>query len=225
MINYFYILFKMNKHNSIIANHYDIISYSFDNSRVRIWNNVKLFLNNYNSINNNLLDVGCGNGKNMIYAKTLGYKCTGYDISTNLLNICRNKNLNVFYYDVLNNKSIIKYDKIICIAVLHHLETFESQIIAINNMLSQLNSNGELLISFWSKEKYFNIDENMKNKNDYRNFEVGPNYVDWKLSKDNIIKRFYYIHDYNSIIKLADLINCEYKLSWELQNWFILFKK
>tara|TARA_B000000475_G_scaffold271341_1_gene268909 strand:- start:11644 stop:12291 length:648 start_codon:yes stop_codon:yes gene_type:complete len=215
----------MNKHNNTIANHYDIISNSFDNSRVRIWNNVKLFLNNYNSINNNLLDVGCGNGKNMIYAETLGYKCTGYDISTNLLNVCRNKNLNVYYYDVLNNKSITKYDKIICIAVLHHLDTCESQIIAINNMLSQLNSNGELLISFWSKEKYFNIDENMKNKNDYRNFEVGPNYVDWKLSKDNIIKRFYYIHDHNSIIKLADSINCNYKLSWELQNWFILFKK
>jgi hypothetical protein len=52
--------------------------------------------------NENLLDCGCGNGKNMLYANSLGYTSEGFDITDNLLYICHNKGLNVFYQDVLN---------------------------------------------------------------------------------------------------------------------------
>ena len=77
---------KMNVHNKNVASQYNTISTSFDNSRVRIWNNVKHFLNDKKE-GETLLDCGCGNGKNMIYAKTLGYLCEGCDISENLLYI------------------------------------------------------------------------------------------------------------------------------------------
>ena len=98
-----------------------------------------------------------------------------------------------------------------------------------------------MLVSFWSKEKslddiedtnyinnsnIFNNTNNTNNsKSDSRDFVTGPNYVDWKLDKENIIKRYYYIHDYNSIRKLAENINAKYEISWEQQNWFILFSK
>lgn len=214
----------MNTHNINIANQYNEIYKSFDISRVRIWNNVKLFLSHYNKYDN-LLDCGCGNGKNMIYANELGYNSEGYDISTNLLNICISKNLNVHYCDVLNMNLDKKYDKIISIAVLHHLETPEDQILAINNLLKCLNTNGKLLVSFWSKETKFNNATNTKNNNDYRNFDKGPNYVDWKLDKKTIIKRYYYIHDHESILELINKVNVEYTITWELQNWFIIFYK
>ena len=214
----------MNAHNKNIANQYDIISDSFDNSRVRIWNNVKKFLLDSKDANKNLLDCGCGNGKNMIYAKTLGYNCEGFDISDNLLYICHNKGLNVFYQDVLNLKLEQKYDKIISIAVLHHLETLDDQIYAIRNLCNCLCENGKLLVSFWSMEKQFNGINT--EKSDCRNFSVGANYVDWKLNNENIIKRYYYIHDYNSICELANNVkikNIDYMITWEEQNWFILF--
>lgn len=214
----------MNSHNKNIANQYDIICDSFDNSRVRIWNNVKKFLLDRRDSNENLLDCGCGNGKNMIYAKTLGYNCEGFDISDNLLYICYHKELNVFYQDVLNLKTEKKYDKIISIAVLHHLETLEEQISAIRNLCSCLCENGKLLVSFWSMEKQFNGINT--EKSDCRNFAVGANYVDWKLNNENIVKRYYYIHDYNSIKLLAkkiDISNITYTITWEEQNWFILF--
>ena len=216
----------MNVHNKNIANQYDIICDSFDNSRVRIWNNVKKFLLDSRDFNENLLDCGCGNGKNMIYAKTLGYNCVGFDISDNLLYICHHKGLNVFYQDFLNLKTKNKYDKIISIAVLHHLETFEEQISAIHNLCSCLCENGKLLISFWSMEKQFNGLNT--EKSDCRNFAVGANYVDWKLNNENIVKRYYYIHDYNSIKLLAekiDISDITYTIAWEEQNWFILFCK
>lgn len=214
----------MNKHNKIIADQYNLIYKSFDTSRVRIWNNVKLFLSNYNE-NDTLLDCGCGNGKNMIYANKLGYNCKGYDISRNLLDICIAKKLNVYYCDVLNMNLEKTYDKIIAIAVLHHLETFEEQILAINNLLKCLKENGTLLVSFWSKEKKFRNTNNEKNVTDYRNFHKGPNLVDWKFDKNTTIKRYYYIHDYDSILELVKYINVKYIITWELQNWFIIFYK
>jgi cyclopropane fatty-acyl-phospholipid synthase-like methyltransferase len=234
----------MNNHNKLIANQYNVISKVFDSSRVRIWNNVKIFLldnETHHNKNNTLLDCGCGNGKNMIYAQSLGYHSEGFDISKNLLDICKNKGLDVYYQDVLNMNAMNvnkKYNKIISIAVLHHLQTFDEQIIAIKNLYNCLDSHGKLLVSFWSKEKSIQDieDINYKNgiaktcvfkniKSDSRDFVVGANYVDWKLDKENIIKRYYYIHDYNSIRKLAENINVKHTISWEQQNWFILFIK
>ena len=212
----------MNIHNNIIAKQYDLISDSFDNSRVRIWNTVKQFLNDYNE-NDTLLDCGCGNGKNMIYANNIGYNSEGFDISNSLLKICIKKNLNVYYYDVLNFNSTKKYNKILAIAILHHLETEKEQKNAIINLLNSLYKNGTLLISFWSKEKNINNENYLKNKIDYRDFQNGANYVKWKLTPDNFINRFYYIHDYNSITELAKSIGYNYIITWELQNWFILF--
>ena len=242
---------KMNSHNKLIASQYNIISKVFDNSRVRIWNNVKQFLLDSQEVagarTNTLLDCGCGNGKNMIYAQSLGYHSEGFDISDNLLDICKNKGLNVYYQDVLNLKANKKYNKIISIAVLHHLQTFEEQIAAIKILCDCLDNNGKLLVSFWSKEKTLEdikeyrqdcqgagacnsedrglIVADVRSKSDSRDFVPGPNYVSWKLDRENIIQRFYYIHDYKSIQELAKNINVKYTISWEQQNWFILFTK
>lgn len=238
---------KMNSHNKLIASQYNLISKVFDNSRVRIWNNVKQFLlEDPVRTANTLLDCGCGNGKNMIYAQSLGYHSEGFDISNNLLDICKNKGLNVYYQDVLNLKANKKYNKIISIAVLHHLQTFEEQIAAIKILCDCLDNNGKLLVSFWSKEKNLEdikeylqdgkggqdsqasqalIVHDVRSKSDSRDFVSGPNYVSWKLDRENIIQRFYYIHDYKSIQELAKNINVKYTISWEQQNWFILFTK
>lgn len=221
-------IFIMNQHNLYIANQYNIISNEFDNSRVRIWNTVKNFLNSYDINHMNLLDAGCGNGKNMIYANTIGYNTIGFDISNNLLDICKKKNLNVYYSDILNDNIDLKYDKILAIAVLHHLDSIDLQILAIKNLFNSLNENGSLLVSFWSKEKNYNNNNNnilSKNVKDFRNFDIGPNYVDWKLKNNTTIKRFYYIHDKDSINNLANQITNNYIINWELQNWFITFYK
>jgi hypothetical protein len=140
----------------------------------------------------------------------------------------------------LNLKANKKYNKIISIAVLHHLQTFEEQVAAIKILCDCLDNNGKLLVSFWSKEKTledikeYRIDcqdgqgitaNDVRSKSDSRDFVSGPNYVSWKLDKENIIQRFYYIHDYKSIQELAKNINVKYTISWEQQNWFILFTK
>jgi SAM-dependent methyltransferase len=209
-------------HNQRIEHQYDVISQEFDMSRVRIWKSVKEFITNHNSSNKKLLlDVGVGNGKNILFANEYNYECIGIDISTNLLEICRQKRLNVHKKDVLHlNKSFGMFDTILCIATIHHLENIMEQTQAILNMIDCLNPHGNLLISVWSIE-IFNNDE----KKDYRHFNVGPNLVEWNSKdKQNKIDRFYFIHNYDSfhgmIEYIASITPIHYEIKWEKQNWF-----
>lgn len=213
-----------------IAEHYDTISDRFDISRVRIWNNVKKFITN-TDINKNklLLDAGCGNGKNSVYALDYNYNIIGIDISTKLLEISQKKGLTVYNKDLLELNYIDLFDKCICIAVIHHINSLDLQCEAIINMINSLKKNRELLISVWSHEK-INILENeeeiQKTKKDYRDFVIGHNYIDWIIDKkkNEVSKRYYYIHDYKSFVNLIEMVNniikIKYEISWEKQNWF-----
>jgi len=203
-----------------IAQQYDNISKDFDRSRIRIWNAVKEFLPSTKD-NLKLLDAGCGNGKNMIYAIDKGYITKGFDISNNLLEISLKKNLDVYYSNILDIENYDNYDKIICIAVIHHINDVNKQKQAILNMINQLVLGGELLISVWSYE--ITLDKERKNNkqlNDYRNFTVGHNYFKW----NNKCDRYYYIHDYESFSNLIKEVSCEsnisYDITYEKQNWF-----
>jgi len=215
---------------------YDLIATEFDKTRIRIWNNVKEFLHTYKNANNLLLDAGCGNGKNMIYANELGYKTHGIDFSNKLVKICVEKGLDVKQCDILaieteqDTKEI--YDNIICIAVIHHLDDLDKQKRAILNLLYLLKNNGELLISVWSLEKTLHeSDKYEKSIKDYRNFVKGHNLIPWnsRYNKSDSIDRYYYIHDKESFKELIDNIasecNIEYTISFEKQNWFCKFCK
>jgi 2-polyprenyl-3-methyl-5-hydroxy-6-metoxy-1,4-benzoquinol methylase len=202
-----------------IAEQYDNISKDFDRSRIRIWNSVKDFLQPTKN-NLKLLDAGCGNGKNMIYAINLGYITKGFDISNNLLEISRKKNLDVYYNNILDINDNL-YDKIICIAVIHHINDVIKQKEAIINLINQLVLGGELLISVWSYEITLDIEKkNNKQPKDYRNFIVGHNFFKW----NNKCDRYYYIHDYNSfsllIKNVSSECNIKYEITYEKQNWF-----
>jgi SAM-dependent methyltransferase len=202
-----------------IAQQYDNISKDFDRSRIRIWNAVKDFLPAIKD-NLKLLDAGCGNGKNMIYAINQGYITRGFDISNNLLEISRKKNLDVYYNNILDINDDL-YDKIICIAVIHHINDVNKQKEAIINLINQLVLRGELLISVWSYEIILDKErKNNKQLNDYRNFIVGHNFFKW----NNKCDRYYYIHDYNSfsllIKSVSEECNISYEITYEKQNWF-----
>lgn len=82
------------------------------------------FINNQDFKLKQALDIGCGNGKYLVYLKDLGFKTDGLDynplavdmackaLDNNTSVICRN-----FYdYDLPDNK----YDLIISISALHH---------------------------------------------------------------------------------------------------------
>lgn len=208
-----------------IAEQYNVISHLFDASRVRIWNNVRYFLTNTNVHDTKLLlDAGCGNGKNAIFAKQYNYDIVGIDISDKLLEISSKKGLNVSKVDILELQHQNIFDKCICIAVIHHISSIDNQIKAIMNMIRSLKKNGELLVSVWSLEKSVSNIDNDDNK--YRDFVIGDNYIDWVVNKkeNQILKRYYYIHNYGTFSDLFNVIQSQIDISfeifWEKQNWF-----
>ena len=127
---------------------YNKIANEFNNTRYRPWTCVENFLDNIpkNSI---IGDIGCGNGKNMLYRKD----CTniGCDFSENLVKICLEKNLNVISGDILNIPfKDNTFDYTICIAVIHHLSTNEKRKNAISELLRVTKPNGKILILVWA---------------------------------------------------------------------------
>lgn len=212
----------MNTHAKKIEESYNQISNEFNSSRFRIWNTVNIFLNS-NLDKKRLLDAGIGNGKNSLFAIQKNYNVIGIDISENLLNICRDKNIEVYKKNILNlsKKDFGLFDKIICIATIHHLENIEEQQICISNLIDCLKKSGKLLISVWSYEVF---NDNEKQKLDYRKFNLGPNIIKWKMKNEKCIDRFYFIHNYDTFnkmfLQLSKQIPFNYTIKWEKQNWF-----
>lgn len=194
---------------------YDKIANEFDNTRYRPWTCVENFLDSIPP-NSNIGDIGCGNGKNMLYRKD----CNNYgcDFSKNLVNICLQKNLNVVIGDILNipyNDNI--FDNTICIAVIHHLSSTEKRKKAIQELIRVTKNGGKILILVWALEQ---------ESDSRRKFVKQENMVDWKDKKGNLLgKRYYYVFRKG---ELESLINDNIKIEksfYERGNWGLILKK
>jgi len=197
---------------------YDQIANDFSETRYCIWNMVKEFLKN-KKITQMGLEIGCGNGKNMVYGLKNNKIIIGIDNCNKLLEICQKKELKVFNADCCNLPFLSNsVDYVFSIAVFHHLFTKERRETAFKEMIRVLKPGKEGLISLWSVE-------NQRK----RNFKPGENFVKWERRKDKKrFERFYYIytrdmvHDYikcvGELINILDIYN-------EMGNWVIYFKK
>lgn len=84
----------------------------------------KDFIKNNEFTTKNVLDIGCGTGKYLVFLKNLGFKTSGIDSSgtatkmtcTNLNDDSNIKVVNMFKYKIDHNK----YDLIISVATIHH---------------------------------------------------------------------------------------------------------
>lgn len=132
-----------------IAHLYDKISKRFDVSRVRVWKAVREYIENNveEKYFSSFFEIGCGNGKNLLYAKKYTENVIGVDISQEMVNICLKKGLNVIKGDILNSFDI-KASHVLCIAVIHHLDTEEKRITAIRNVCASATKS--VLITVWS---------------------------------------------------------------------------
>ena len=205
----------MSIEDKFVKNVYNTIAHEFDNTRYRPWTCVETFLDSIPS-NSTIGDIGCGNGKNMLYRND----CIniGCDFSTGLVDICQKKNLNVICGDILNipfKKE--NFDYTICIAVIHHLSTVEKRKQSISELLRVTKSGGKILILVWALEQ-----EN----NSRRKFIQQDNYVDWKDKKQNLLgKRYYYVFKENELESLIDDKRLIIKSFYEKGNWGIILQK
>ena len=184
---------------------------SFSDTRFCLWDVLRDFGEQFKK-DDVILDAGCGNGKNIKYFQD---KCNlyGFDKSQNLVSICQEKGYNVCIGDILDipfNEN--NFDYIMCIAVVHHLDSQEKHIQAIEQLLKCLKKEGKCLITLWA----FESDEYSKKKK----FKKGENIVKFKDAL-----RYYYIYDEIMLVDLLNKIDYKCEYYWERGNWNIIFTK
>jgi ubiquinone/menaquinone biosynthesis C-methylase UbiE len=199
-----------------VENTYNSIATNFDKTRYKVWRKVVEFLD-IQLPNIKVLEVGCGNGKNMLYRNDL--RIYGIDISEEQVSICKAKNLNVQKSDMTSLPfNDAEFDAIICIATYHHLQTENERKQALNEMYRVLKSGGKALISVWAMEQ----DSNTKRK-----FTQSDEMVSWKYN-NSIYYRYYHIYKKDELEEEIRSLCPEFKIEsvfYDLGNWFTTISK
>lgn len=127
---------------------YDKIAYKYYNA---LWNDmpynkeIDTFISMLSG--KSILDLGCGIGSFTKYVADKGYDVDGVDFSKNMIEIAKNKvtNANFFEMDISDLKLTKKYDGIIAINSIIHIEKKEIQKI-LSSIKNLMNDNGTFFI-------------------------------------------------------------------------------
>ncbi|MFH8120048.1 MAG: class I SAM-dependent methyltransferase [Candidatus Aenigmatarchaeota archaeon] len=147
-----------------------------------------------------VLDVGCGNGRNLIPFAKLGFECYGIDFSKKMIEVAKDKfkKLNLKGNFKVGNATRLQFpsetfDYLICIAMLHHLNKEDGEK-AIKEMKRVLKNNGKGLIIVWNKYSFSHLDFVFKPK---------ETLIPWKR-KGKIYFRYYYLYDWWELKKILE---------------------
>lgn len=199
---------------------YDQISKEFAVTRAYVWQCVKDFSKLITNKESLILEIGCGNGKNIEYiTKNCECKMIGVDTCQNFVDMCKAKQFETYNNNILDLQfSDFTFDYMLCIAVFHHLLSEDTQISAMNEILRIMKPNSIGIITCWSVEQ----PEDSKFK-----FNEGINVVLWKGRYELNKIRYYYVYSEDMFRKFFDKFsNIEImKIYNEVGNWIIFFRK
>ena len=193
---------------------YNKIAHHFDVTRFNYWSWVTDFVLSLNP-NSDILDIGCGNGRNMTYKE---HNFKGIDSSEEFVRICKSKNLDVVEGDMCNLPFDDKqFDAILSIASFHHLFTHERRNIAVREMERILKPGGLILLSVWS------INQPEKTRRKFHNY--GDTLVSWNKDGE-VYQRYYYIFEIEEIKQYFIENNLTIvKHFWDYGNEIFILKK
>ena len=202
---------------------YNKIAKSFDKTRIMIWKCVIDFISTLNK-NTSVLEVGCGNGKNIKYLLQNGFtNVSGCDISPEFVTICLAQNLNVIEANMTNLPYLDNsVENIICIAVLHHLSMQEYRVNAIRELLRIVKENGRILLTVASYEFPFSKKIKLIHPDNYSDVLIS-----WDLPQTkNIADRYYHLFKQNELEELCILAGViHFESFFEHDNWGIIITK
>jgi len=167
-----------------LKNVYEEIASDFDKTRRIVWTGVKDFIDDQVKDTQGL-EIGCGNGKNMLYRNDLVIE--GVDFCEKFVEICKEKNLTVSQGDMRellyddNN-----FDFTLSVAVLHHLYSLEDRLKSIKEQIRVTKKDGQILIIVWA----------LKQTNFYqkREFTKTDEMISWKKKDGKILYRYYHMY-------------------------------
>ena len=162
---------------------------------------LKFITANQSLKNQSILDVGCGGGLLTESLAKAGAKMTGIDLATDSIQVAKehslNENLNIDYQAIcieeFQKKQSSKFDAIVCMELLEHLEDPES---FIETMVKVLKPGGKLFLS--------TVNRNMKS---YLYAIMAAEYILKLLPKGT--------HDYHQFIKPSEMIKVMNRMNFE----------
>jgi SAM-dependent methyltransferase len=199
---------------------YNEIAPHFSVTRAYTWDGIYEFVNNLDN-NSNLLEIGCGNGKNLLIRDDIF--TTGIDISESMATICSDKSLEVMVGDCLNlpfRNNI--FTATISVAVIHHLDTFKKRQLALREQIRVTAPGGLIFIQVWGDTVMKPVDKFIPVKNSSDNDYL----VRWQ--KHDGTKYYRYYHLFNKI-EFMEMINLQNNIKivrtfHECHNWVAILK-
>ena len=173
---------------------YDIIANDFSKTRAYVWKCVKHFIDgtNVDFEDIRVMEVGCGNGKNLDYLSKHGFtKDAIYSLDSCqvFVNMVRSKGYNCSLELAQNIDRLYPsnyFDYLLCIAVIHHLPTEEERIDTITKCITLLKKGGRALFTTWAFEQSFTDNcGTVFTTSKPRSFpNAGDNIVSWNKNKN-----------------------------------------
>lgn len=233
---------------------YDGFAKDYDNKRKNPWIPLKIFLedlkeNNY-KFNGILIDLGCGNGRNLPLFINSNNTILGIDKSLKFLKLAKNRNdfkdLNIHL--ILSDMLALpirpsSIDFVFSIASIHHITKKSERDHILDYLSSILRKNGYILISVWRKfqKKYryhfLSVFIKQKLSSSYKIkqksqglYEFGDILIPWTVSSKQVTySRFYHLFSKNELKRLLSKFKILRlrKLGGpnKKDNYFILAKK
>lgn len=134
-------------------NDYNLIAEDFSMTRGSIWPETKSLFDKYFFPGEKVLDLGCGNGRYFEYLKEKKVNYFGVDNSEKLIEIAKARYPEADFQvtDALNLPfSDNFFDKVISIAVFHHIPSEELRISFLNEAKRILKPEGFLILTVWN---------------------------------------------------------------------------
>ncbi|MFX1298892.1 MAG: class I SAM-dependent methyltransferase [Promethearchaeota archaeon] len=204
-----------------VKNCFEIIAKDWDRLRGNPWPVLLEFFEKFNRLdyfcNENLLDLGCGNGRHtLLFADKTEY-VIGVDFSFDLLKIAKEKS----YSNNINNVSYVMADisalpfrnhafsSILFLATLHHIPMRENRLEALRETERILKMGGYCLISIWRtwQKRFFwhffkQVFINILKLKSFKEF--GDIFIPWKQQNGVIVQRFYHLFSQREVRKLVE---------------------
>lgn len=196
---------------------YERIADSFDKTRHTQWRCVKRFLDSLPT-KSLVADIGCGNGKNIIYRNDLNF--IGTDITCNLINIAKQKSPKTDFFQGNGLSLPFKenmFDAAICIAVIHHINNIQDRERFLGNVLKCVKKDGVALITLWASEQ--------PKKDSWKNTGGGDFFVPWKGEVDRYYHFFTKEEVENLIASQYDICDVIEMSEEYFNHCFVLKKK
>jgi len=210
---------------------YETIASHFSDTRYSHWKCVRDFLDLFES-DQLIGDIGCGNGKNMLYRKDLHY--IGCDITENLVEIARQKTGNEIIVANGTSMPFISrfFDASMSVAVIHHLMTFKLRKKFLEEMVRCTQVGGLIMFTVWMR------DQPLKKKWTPipcgEGGEGGDYWIPWHNRSDNkdsnnkestVLKRYYHLFTESEVLDLIPS-NCTLeKITSECYNYCVILRK